>query len=204
MASAGPTRWPLVEAQFRPRRRLSDNPPPASTSTAAPTKPQSQVGELGGIAPVKGSVPPVQGTVTLAEAVAGPRVAVAVTVKVPHLVVPHDTVVVTSPLEFVLPVAGLAEHVLAPATPKATTAPVTGCPLAFTKANSYAQDLPAPTVEHPETRLAVAAGGGYAKTSVVPMAKVAAAAMPTLRASRLRGPGPSFMVTSDPPPPLLR
>ncbi len=151
---------------------------------------------------MKGSVPPVQGTVTLAEAVAGPLV--AVTVKVPHLVVPHDTVVVTSPLEFVLPVVGLAEHVLAPATPNATTAPVTGCPLAFTKRNSYAQDLPAAIVEHPETRVAVAAGPGYAITSVVPTANVAAAAMLTLSASRPMGPGPSFMITQDPPPPLLR
>jgi hypothetical protein len=66
----------------------------------------------------------VQGTVTLADAIAGPLL--AVTVKVPHLVVPHDTVVVTSPLGFVLPVVGLAEHVLSPATPNATTAPVTG------------------------------------------------------------------------------
>ena len=103
-------------------------------------------------------MPPVQGTVTLAEAVAGALV--AVTVKVPHLVVPHDTVVVTSPPEFVLPVVGLAEHVLSPATPKATTAPVTGCPLAFTKRNSYAQALPAATFEQPDTRVALAAGGG--------------------------------------------
>ena len=147
-------------------------------------------------------MPPVQGTVTWAEAVAGALVAVTVTV--PHLVVPHDNVVVASPLELVLAVEGLTEHVLSPATPKVTTAPVTSCPLAFTKANSYAQDLPAPTFEHPETRVALAAGGGYAKTSVVPTAKVAVAAMPTLRASRPRGPGPSFMVTRDPPPPLLR
>jgi len=36
--------------------------------------PQSQVGGPGGIVLVGGSVPPVQGTVTLAEAVAGGRV----------------------------------------------------------------------------------------------------------------------------------
>lgn len=86
--------------------------------------PQSQAGGAGGIVLVPGSVPPVQGTVTLAEAVADPLVAVTVTV--PHLVVPHDNVVVTLPLEFVLPVVGLTEHVLSPATLKATTAPVTG------------------------------------------------------------------------------
>jgi hypothetical protein len=63
--------------------------------------------------------------VTLAEAVAvGPLVAVTVTVA--HLVVPHDNVVVALPLEFVLAVVGLTEHVLKPATPKATVAPVTG------------------------------------------------------------------------------
>ncbi|MGA8415351.1 MAG: hypothetical protein WB808_01895 [Candidatus Dormiibacterota bacterium] len=75
-----------------------------------------------------------QGTVTVAEAVAGALV--AVTVKVPHRVVPQDTAVLTLPLELVLPVVGLAEQVLSPATPKLTRAPVTGCPLAFTKLNS--------------------------------------------------------------------
>jgi hypothetical protein len=86
--------------------------------------PQSQGGGLGGIEPVGGSVPPVQGTVTLAEAVAGALVAVTVTV--PHLVVPHDNVVVASPLELVLAVVGLTEQVLSPATLKVTIAPVTG------------------------------------------------------------------------------
>ena len=73
---------------------------------------------------VPGRAPPVQGTVTVADAVAGALVAVTVTV--PHLVVPHDNVVVTLPPEFVLPVVGRTEHVLSPAAPKATTAPVTG------------------------------------------------------------------------------